>query len=276
MASTTLVPTVPGIDACPGPYQPQYRRPQQLTLAGTRAATFNGEVIVKNPSDFVGAVLGASEANTKAILDNAVGKAYMLYQGGSDSGGSLNQFKTTVIDTMVAEIQSVPGEDRCVLMLGYMDQMLDMFQDYEDEELLAMFEGVIARTFQGRMKVKDGVGGLYGRIAIRRLARHRGTPGFGNACDVQTMFDRVRGWQADRLNKTRRVGGRADDFLFTAEDLIGPDLSQAAQPCLRRRSVPATDQRTYWILAPRTPGSHSGTPQAHGSSRRLPLVTSYP
>lgn len=52
----------------------------------------------------------------------------MLYQGGSDSGGSSNQFKTTVIDTMVAEIQSVPGEDRCVLMLGYTDQMLDMFQ----------------------------------------------------------------------------------------------------------------------------------------------------
>ncbi len=52
----------------------------------------------------------------------------MLYQGGSDAGGSSNQFKTTVIDTMVAEIQGVPGEDRCVLMLGYTDQMHDMFQ----------------------------------------------------------------------------------------------------------------------------------------------------
>ena len=35
-------------------------------------------VIVKNPSDFVGAVLGASEANTKAILDNAVGKVLVI------------------------------------------------------------------------------------------------------------------------------------------------------------------------------------------------------
>lgn len=53
----------------------------------------------------------------------------MLYQGGADSGGgSNNQFKTTVIDTLVAEIQSVPGEDRCVLMLGYTEQMLDMLQ----------------------------------------------------------------------------------------------------------------------------------------------------
>jgi hypothetical protein len=110
-------------------------------------------VITKNPSDFVGAVLGASEQNTKAILSNAIGKvliidevgeiyfffpfrefngslqAYMLYDGAqSGSGSNGNSFKTTVIDTIVAEIQSVPGEDRCVLLLGYRNQMMDMFQ----------------------------------------------------------------------------------------------------------------------------------------------------
>ena len=37
-------------------------------------------------------------------------------------------YKTAVIDTIVAEIQSVPGEDRCVLLLGYEDQMVEMFQ----------------------------------------------------------------------------------------------------------------------------------------------------
>jgi hypothetical protein len=48
----------------------------------------------------------------------------MLYDGGgSDQAGSRSDpFKTTVIDTMVAEIQSVPGEDRCVLLLGYTDK----------------------------------------------------------------------------------------------------------------------------------------------------------
>ncbi|KAJ8579529.1 hypothetical protein M405DRAFT_886446, partial [Rhizopogon salebrosus TDB-379] len=88
----------------------------------------NGEVVVKNPSHFVGAYLVHSEKNTKAILDSTVHKvpAYMLYSG--NSSGSQDQFKTTVIDTMVAEIQSVPGEDRCVLILGYKEQMEDMFQ----------------------------------------------------------------------------------------------------------------------------------------------------
>lgn len=34
-----------------------------------------------------------------------------------------------MIDTIVGEVQSVPGEDRCVLLLGYQDQMEKMFQN---------------------------------------------------------------------------------------------------------------------------------------------------
>lgn len=43
-------------------------------------------------------------------------------------GSQGDPYKTSVIDTMVAEIQSVPGEDRCVLLLGYKEQMEEMFQ----------------------------------------------------------------------------------------------------------------------------------------------------
>jgi hypothetical protein len=55
----------------------------------------------------------------------------MLYKGGSsnDSGaGHQDIFGTSVIDTLVAEVQSVPGDDRCVLLLGYEGPMRDMFQ----------------------------------------------------------------------------------------------------------------------------------------------------
>lgn len=51
----------------------------------------------------------------------------MLY---SKNSGHQDSFKSTVIDTIVAEIQSVPGEDRCVLLLGYKEQMEEMFQVY--------------------------------------------------------------------------------------------------------------------------------------------------
>ena len=55
----------------------------------------------------------------------------MLSPGsGSDGeGNGADIYKTAVIDTIVAEVQSVPGEDRCVLLLGYELQMAEMFQN---------------------------------------------------------------------------------------------------------------------------------------------------
>jgi hypothetical protein len=66
--------------------------------------------------------------------------------GGAGSGSTADPYKTAVVDTMVAEIQSTPGEDRCVLLLvscrssrvlviladigrqGYKEQMEEMFR----------------------------------------------------------------------------------------------------------------------------------------------------
>jgi hypothetical protein len=54
----------------------------------------------------------------------------MLYSGSGGRGqNAADVYKTAVIDTIVAEVQSVPGEDRCVLLLGYEDQMTEMFQN---------------------------------------------------------------------------------------------------------------------------------------------------
>ena len=52
----------------------------------------------------------------------------MLYGGTGGTAGPGDPYKTAVIDTIVAEVQSVPGEDRCVLLLGYKDQIVEMFQ----------------------------------------------------------------------------------------------------------------------------------------------------
>ena len=90
---------------------------------------------MKNPADFIGSVLGQSEQNTKAILTTTIGKVlvidefYGLYSGNSGAGDRSDSFKKSVIDTLVAEVQSVPGEDRCVLLLGYSDQMTTMFEN---------------------------------------------------------------------------------------------------------------------------------------------------
>ncbi|KAL0932639.1 AAA family ATPase [Colletotrichum truncatum] len=179
----------------------------------------NGEVVVKNPADFVGAVLGGSEAQTKGILASTVGKvlvideAYGLYGGGGSSGGSSsNSFKTAVVDTIVAEVQSVPGEDRCVLLLGYKDQMEEMFQnvnpglsrrfplssafgfeDFSSSELRAILD----------LKLKEQGFSATGRakqVAMEMLDRARNRPNFGNAGEVDILLNEAKARHQQRLS----------------------------------------------------------------------------
>ncbi|KAJ6619752.1 P-loop containing nucleoside triphosphate hydrolase protein [Mycena sp. CBHHK59/15] len=180
----------------------------------------NGEVVVKNPADFIGSVLGASESNTKAILANTLGKvlvidealqqAYMLYGGGT--GSQNDPYKTAVIDTIVAEIQSVPGEDRCVLMLGYEEQMVEMFQkvnpglsrrfsiehafrfeDFTDPELLEILN---LKLKTQNLKATDEAKS----VAIDVLGRARIRPNFGNAGEVENMLGRAKSHHQRRQN----------------------------------------------------------------------------
>lgn len=51
-----------------------------------------------------------------------------MFYGGASGNSHSDQFRTAAVDTIVAEIQSVPGEDRCVLLLGYKNQIEEMFQ----------------------------------------------------------------------------------------------------------------------------------------------------
>ncbi|KAK0704013.1 P-loop containing nucleoside triphosphate hydrolase protein [Lasiosphaeria miniovina] len=97
-----------------------------------------GDVVMKNPSDFMGSCLGESENKTRRILDATVGKvlvideAYMLDAGSGDTGSNQQRkdsFKSDVIDTMVAVVQGTPGEDRCIILVGYEDKITDMFRN---------------------------------------------------------------------------------------------------------------------------------------------------
>ncbi len=80
---------------------------------------------------------------------------------------------------------------------------------------------------RGGSRSRDGVRGLYGRIAVRGLGRSRGEEGFGNARALENMVLKITERQAERLHTERRAGHRPDDLLLLKEDLIGPDPSEA-------------------------------------------------
>ena len=174
-------------------------------------------VIVKNPSDFVGSALGQSENQTKAILAASVGKvlvideAYGLYGGGG--GSTSDPYKTAVIDTIVAEVQSVPGDDRCVLLLGYKENMENMFQnvnpglarrfpiasafsfeDFNDNELRQILDMKLDQQgFQATKSAKE--------VAMEMLNRARNRPNFGNAGEVDIILNTAKARHQARFSR---------------------------------------------------------------------------
>ncbi|KAJ7707708.1 P-loop containing nucleoside triphosphate hydrolase protein [Mycena rosella] len=204
------------------------------TILADLSLISKGEVVVKNPADFIGSVLGASESNTKAILANTVGKvlvideAYMLYSGG-DTGPQNDPYKTAVIDTIVAEIQSVPGEDRCVLMLGYEDQMTEMFQnvnpglsrrfniesafrfeDFTDPELLDILNLKLQAQHLDATNAAKAV-------AIDVLGKARIRPNFGNAGEVENLLGQAKKRYQTRQNALAPQN-RSFDVVFESQD----------------------------------------------------------
>lgn len=156
--------------------------------------------------------------------------------------GEYNFQGSQVLDFMLAEMENHIGTI-VFIFAGYDEEMEKFFEhnpgltsrvpyklhfaDYSDGELLSMLDQLIRKKYGGRMKVEDGVRGLYGRIAIRRLGRGRGREGFGNARALRNLFAKVGERQAQRVHRDRTKGLTPDDFVLLKEDLIGPDPSDA-------------------------------------------------
>ncbi|KAJ4494825.1 P-loop containing nucleoside triphosphate hydrolase protein [Lentinula edodes] len=168
----------------------------------------NGEVIMKNPADFIGNVLGASETQTKAILASSVGKvliideAYMLHTGKTNQSSDI--YKTAVIDTIVAEVQSTLGEDRCVILCGYEKEMRDMFQavnpglsrrfsiedafkfeDFTPDQLIEILD---LKLKQQSLSATDDAK----KVAQEVLNRAKMRPNFGNGGDVENLITKAK------------------------------------------------------------------------------------
>lgn len=186
----------------------------------------NGEVVVKNPSDFVGAFIGHSEKQTNGILAATIGKvlvideAYAMYGGNASAGGgSSNSFKANVVDTIVANVHSTAGEDRCILLLGYRDQMEEMFQNvnpglsrrfplssaftFEDFSQLELRSILDLKLKQQGFRVTDEAK----KVVLAMLDRARNRPNFGNAGEIDILLNEAKVRHQSRLaqGETRRV-----------------------------------------------------------------------
>ena len=183
-------------------------------------------VLFKTPADFISDVIGGSETKTKKILDNALGKVLVIDEAYALSNTG-DPFKTAVIDTIVSEVQNVPGDDRCVLLLGYKEQMEDMmqkvnpglarrfpidsgflFEDFTDAEMAVIFDAKLkVQAFIATPKARS--------VALEMLGRMRNRPNFGNAGAVDILLNDTKMRQQKRFardNVPRTAILEAEDF----------------------------------------------------------------
>ena len=208
---------------------------------------------MKNPADFVGSVLGETEKNTKAILKATEGKvlvideAYMLHSGGGAKGNTSDSFKTAVVDTIVAEVQSVIGEDRCVLLLGYKEKLEEMFQntnpglsrrfpleeafyfeDFNDDQLRQILELKLQKQDLGAtQEAKD--------VAITMLARSRRRLNFGNAGEIENMISHAKASYQKR-DSMKPPSERSVQILFAPQD-FDAKFDRSANATVRCREL---------------------------------------
>ena len=137
-----------------------------------------------------------------------IDEAYSFYSGGH---GGVDIYKAAAIDTIVATVHSTPGDDRCILLLGYHDQMQDMlqnmnpglsrrfpmvsaftFEDFNPEQLTRIFEMKLqGQGFGVTEKAKE--------VAMQSLERSRNQPHFGNAGEVDILLNEAKARHQKRL-----------------------------------------------------------------------------
>ncbi|KAF7923181.1 uncharacterized protein EAE98_007886 [Botrytis deweyae] len=205
-------------------------------ILGEIGVLSKGEVIFRNPSDLIGQYIGDSEANTKAALNAARGnvlvidEAYMMYSGNSDgTGNESDSYRQGVIDTLVAEVQGNPGDDLCVLLLGYKEPMLEMlnhsnpglsrrfpiesafcFENFSADELEKILRSKL--EFHVLEATEEAI-----KVAMDVLQKARTRLNFGNGGEVENLIATARTNYQLRTSKIP-VEERSSKWVFQPED----------------------------------------------------------
>lgn len=201
-----------------------------------------GEVIVKNPSDIIGPHLGASEGNMKEVLAEAKGNvliiddAHMLHTRAYSTERS-DIFRAGIIDTLVANISGSPGEDLCVILIGYTNQMEQMllnsnlglqrrfpevikFEPYNIQELCQILNRKMARD--GLLACDAGQ-----KVAQEVLNRMRSLPRFGNGGDVENLLSKAKGRRQKRLEEAGLSQITEKSIMLEPQD-FDPDYDRSS------------------------------------------------
>lgn len=222
-----------------------------------------GDVIVKKPTDLIDRYIGGSENNTREALASAKGSvliiddAHMLDPGSRKDGCSKNgDYRGAVLDTIVAEVTGAPGEDRCVILCGYEDNMKEMyangnpglarrfpldtafvFQDFDTETLgkimdLKLTKEKLAATEKAR------------EVALDMLSRASVRPGFGNGGEVDNLLSKAITSRTKRITKTLKAKLAEQSETTPTDDALEKSEAQTIAPEGQSSSEDKSEEKT--------------------------------
>jgi hypothetical protein len=170
----------------------------------------SGDVMMKTPAYLISNNIGESELNIKNALDAAQGKvlilddAHMPYKGSGHGTDDTDKFRVGIIDTLVAKISSTPGHNQCVILVGYEDQIKEMFQNcnlglqrrftLEDSFVFENYnEAELGNILQLKHNQEEIIVNDKARqVALENINRMRIRPNFGNGGDVENLLGRAK------------------------------------------------------------------------------------
>lgn len=137
---------------------------------------------------------------------------HMLYHSSGHGTSDTDSFRSGIIDTIVANVSGKPGEDRCVILVGYKDRVEEIFlnsnpglqrrfplenslhfDNYNPDQLWQTLESKMAED--GNTQASEQAQ----QVAREVLSRMSGRPNFGNGGDVNTLLAHAKLWQRERL-----------------------------------------------------------------------------
>lgn len=167
-----------------------------------------GHLVSVTRDDLVGQYIGHTAPKTKDVLKRAMGgvlfidEAYYLYRPDNE-----RDYGQEAIEILL-QVMENNREDLVVILAGYADRMDKFFEsnpgfrsriahhidfpDYEDAELLAIAEAMLARQnyhFDGEART----------TMADYIVKRRAQPHFANARSIRNALDRARLRQANRL-----------------------------------------------------------------------------
>ena len=192
-----------------------------------------GHLVEVDRSGLVAGYVGQTAQKTQAVIQKAMGGVLFIDEAYALTSKEGNDFGQEAVETLLKAMED-HRDDLVVIVAGYDDLMEDfihsnpglesrfnryfVFEDYNGEELHAIFESLCRRS----MYVPDEEATAFAKEYFKNMYEYR-DENFGNGRDVRNFFENAIAAHSDRVSQ---MEAPTRDDLMT---LLKEDLEKASE-----------------------------------------------